>query len=174
MERVSPISELRKEMREIAKKVLTEKETNEELDQFIEETLKICFTPLIFQVEVRAGLWVNYGDYLDTFFNEYSGKFRNTYFFPDFGLVQLLIGIYEGKHKHDLLDLMLQKNQKSKVLAYFSSLSGEKDFTADYDKKKLVSFVDGVMHLICCLCSNDRTFAFCEVIRQFSCKLRIS
>jgi len=154
---------LRNDSREILKKILTKNETDQEIDELIEKIIKVGIVPLLFTIEIRSKKWVNYGGYLDGMNDFYYNKNPTNYVNPDFGLVQLLIGLYKGKDKDDILKLILKLTKKEIYIDWISQIidnnqvnlidTEKKKDDLDADKKRII--IEGILHLISSLCSND-------------------
>ncbi len=161
-----PLEVTRKDLRNLAKGLLTEKDSDEELDSLIEATLQVCLTPLLFFIEIKAKKWVNYGEYMDGIMDFYYHRSGTNYYFPDFGLVQLLVAMYDGPHKHELFEYLLKMHQKEEPLAQlYAAISGVQPAAPPtLDPQKLTTIIEGLIHLMCSLSSND-AIGFLPLVR---------
>ena len=154
--------------RSILKANFTENNSDEDLDEMIEEALEIVLTPLLFMIEIRGKKWSKYSDYLNGFANFYYIKQPINYSFPDFCLVQLLVGLYDGKGKNDILEFLLSLKKKQDYLQWINDIieKGKIEDDPSIDGQKITMIMEALLHLLCCLSSNN-CIVFLPLIRLF-------
>lgn len=158
---------LKNEIRGKAKMIITENGTVEELDQFIKDTLQISIIPVIFMIEIRAGIWKYYGELLQFVCQEYNKSKKFMFTYNDFPLIQLLIGMYESKNKEELLELIFKSSKEEDILSMLASPEKQES-----NKKPLLFILEGILHLICCLSSNNTIgmLPLSKIIAEAKCK----
>eukprot|EP01022_Parablepharisma_sp_SALTPOND_P012709 TRINITY_DN1643_c0_g1_i1.p1 TRINITY_DN1643_c0_g1~~TRINITY_DN1643_c0_g1_i1.p1 ORF type:complete len:1530 (-),score=223.10 TRINITY_DN1643_c0_g1_i1:18684-23273(-) len=152
--KTGPTEALRKDCRGILRRVFTETGTDQELDALIKSVLEVALTPLFFMIEIKSKKWINYGGYMEGMATFYFRKNPGIYFYPDFGLIQLLVGLYEGKERGQMFEFLTQVQKKADYLKCMNEMltTGE---IAGVDPEKSRSIIEGILHLLCCLCTND-------------------